>query len=471
MRSQIGEGEITAFKHKLFIDERYLDPEVSTRSNSTAERPQLHRLLSDIQADIVQNVIVSSRCRLARNLAEHLEIYDIFKKHKTNVIFSGEAEPPMIYSEEGEIIEAIFGAKNELVGKNIVEGTKAGKRAKAKKGGNPGGQTPYGYRLIKTDDNIGSGIMKKEEKEVLVIRKMFDVFLAQDFKSFANYVKFLKSQGIVPHEWSDSRVRGMFGNKYYNGYLSYGDIQTAVPHLSIFEDEEWKKIQEKFAAYSTGRTNAKHNVIFLLKDKVFCSLCGDMMETKRYNYKDVEGYYVCMKHDLKVKKNEVERSYLQATIDLLIGELPIKVEKLFPKYVAEKTSVLENRQFQLEFELRTIGYSLITKTKQYMQAKSKDDRDKYKDELKNIKNRYDLIQEDISCMKGEIDRFKGMVRYSTIPHLKAAEFALKSRLTEFAKDELIQFLISMSKGITVTPEMMRIEWNYGGQSKYTEVEI
>lgn len=470
LRSQIAEGEITAFKNKLFIDERYLDPKVSARSNSRFQRPELHRLLSDIQAGLVQNVIVSRRCRLARNLGEHLEIYEIFKKHKINVIFSEEGEPSMIYSEEGEILEAIFGAKNELEGDKIVEGIKLGKRAKANSGRHPGGPIPYGYRLIKTDDKQEAGKMRKEEDEVVVVQTMFNAFLDQDFKSFADYVKYLKSQKIISQDWSDSRIRGMFGTQYYNGYLRYEDIYKAVPHLRIFEDEDWKKIQEKFAAYSTGRTNVKHHVVYLLKDKINCSICGEMMTTQNYNYKDVEGYYVCKNHDLKIKKNEVERSYLQATKEFLLGELSLEIDEMFPKYVSEKKSGLENRLFQLEFDLSNMGYSLIEITRQYMHDESKDDKEEYKDELIKIKHRYHHIQEDISCVKGEIDRFKGMIQYSATPHLKAAEFALESRLSELAGDDLIQFLLSLTRGIKAKSKVIRIEWNHG-QRKYTEVEI
>lgn len=466
LSSQITEGENTAFKNKLFIDERYLDPKVSARSNSRFQRPELHRLLSDIQAGIVQNVIVSRRCRLARNLSEHLEIYDIFRKYKIRVIFSEESEPQMIYSEEGEILEAIFGAKNELEGDKIVEGIKAGKRAKAKKGRNPGGRTPYGYRLIKTDDKDDAGKMRKENSEIAVVEAMFKVFLDQDFQSFTDYVNYLKSQKIISQDWSDSRIRGMFRTQYYNGYLSYEDVRRAVPHLRIFGDEDWNKIQEKFAAYSTGRTNAKHHVVYLLKDKITCPLCGEKMTTQNYSYKDVEGLYVCKTHSLKLKKNEVEGSYLQAAKDYLLSELPLELEERFPKYVAEKTSELESRLFQLEFDLSTIGSSLITKTKQYMLDKSNSN----KDELKKIKHRYHLIQENISCIKGEIETFKGMVKYASSPNLKAAEFVLESRLMEFEGDELIQFLISMSAGITANSKILRIDWSHG-QSKYTEVDI
>ncbi|KGE18543.1 recombinase family protein [Paenibacillus wynnii] len=466
MSSQISEGEIMAFKNKLFIDERYLDPKVSARSNSRYQRPELHRLLSDIQAGIVQNVIVSRRCRLARNLTEHLEIYDIFRKYKVRVIFSEESEPPMIYSEEGEILEAIFGAKNELEGDKIVEGIKAGKRAKAKKGRNPGGRTPYGYRLIKTDDKEEAGKMRKEEEEIAIVQAMFNVFLEYDFQSFADYVKYLKSQKIISQDWSDSRIRGMFGTQYYNGYLSYEDVHIAVPYLQVFEDEVWKEIQEKYAAYSTGRTNTKHQVTFLLKDKVTCSLCGKMMESKKYIYKDVEGLYVCKQHGVRIRKNEMESKYLLAARDFLRDELPHQFEKLFSKYVAEKTSDLENRLFQLEFDLSTIGSSLITQTRHYMLDKSNQNIDK----LKKIKHRHYLKQEDISCIKAEIERFKGMVKYSSSPLLKAAEFALESRLSEYSEDELIQFLLSLSMKIKANSTIIKIEWSHD-LNKYTEVEI
>lgn len=303
MKSQNLEGELTALKHKLFIDERYLDSSVSARSNNSIERPALHRLLCDIRSGLVKSLIVYRRCRLARNLSEHLEIYELFWKHGIEVLFSAEGEPPMIYSEEGEILEAIFGAKNEIEGDKIVHGIITGQRSKAKEGKKPTGIASFGYRYVETSNKKEKGILRKEENEEPVVKDIFRIFLSEDFSSFASFVRYLKSREIIPHNWKDTRVRGMFGNQLYNGVLYFDDIQTPVPHLLIIDDFEWGLIREKYANnYSTGRKNSKHNVIFLLENKITCGLCELPMETRKYNYKDVEGFYECKEHARKVKK-------------------------------------------------------------------------------------------------------------------------------------------------------------------------
>ncbi|OZQ60561.1 hypothetical protein CA600_27915 [Paenibacillus sp. VTT E-133280] len=468
MDSQTYEGEMAALRNKLFIDDSYLDPEVSARNKSLTERPELHRLLCDIKAGIVKNVIVSRRCRLARNLSEHLDIYDIFWKHGINVIFSVSSEPPMIYSEEGEILEAIYGAKNEIEGNKIIQGIKAGNSAKAKDGRKPGGTVPYGYRTIDTDDKKKMGTMRKEDAEVDLILKMFEVFLDQDFKNFASYVKYLKSHLGLPSSWNSSRVGSMIENQIYNGYLDYDGECTPVPQLRIFDNEDtWKLINDKYHSnYVTGRVNSKHPVEFLLKDKVTCSFCEEVMTTRKYIYKGIDGYYECKEHCLKIKKHDIEKKYLEEAKKYLREDIPFQFNEKYNPEVMNKTIDLEKKLFNLEVHLRSLGKTLIHLTQVYLNDKSEGNKQK----LVDLKLEYNRIQEQISSKKLELDKYKGMVKYSVPSRFEAAELILEAKLSEFVDEDLVQFLLTLHSGITAYPNKIRINWN-DEKHKFKEVEF
>jgi site-specific DNA recombinase len=377
-------------------------------------------------------------------------------------------EPPMIYSEEGEILEAIYGAKNEIEGNKIIQGIKAGNRAKALDGRKPSGIVPYGYRTIDTDDKKQMGEMIKVPAEVDLILKMFEVFLEQDFKDFASYVRYLKSHVGVPSDWGRSRITSMINNQIYNGYLEYDGECTPVPHLRIFDNEDtWRLINDKYnSQYVTGRKNSKHPVNFLLKDKVTCSFCEEVMTTRKYIYKGIDGYYECEKHGLKIKKHEIEKKYLEEAKNYLLEELPAQLEKKYPAEVLNKTNDLERKLFNLEVLLRSIGGALINLTQVYLGNKSEQNKKK----LTDLKLEYNRVQEQISSKRLELEKFKGMVKYAVSSRIEDAKVILQTKLLEFQEDELIQFLLTLNLGIRAYPDKIRISWN-DNENKYKEVKL
>ncbi|WP_349305572.1 recombinase family protein [Bacillus sp. FJAT-49736] len=118
----------------LLIDEEYSDDETSARKTKLTEREQLTRLLHDIEKGKVETLIVYSRCRLARNVHQYMQVYATLKDKEIEVLFAGDHEFPMLYTEEGELIERIMAAFNQHEADNLVKKLKDAKRTKARKG-------------------------------------------------------------------------------------------------------------------------------------------------------------------------------------------------------------------------------------------------------------------------------------------------------------------------------------------------
>ncbi|RTQ86341.1 recombinase family protein [Lysinibacillus telephonicus] len=119
---------------RLLIDEEYSDDETSARKTETNERKQMTKLLREIEKKNVKTLLVYSRCRIARNVQQYMEIYRTFKKYEIEVIFAAEYEFPMIYTSEGEFIERIMAAFNQHEAENLVKKLRDAKLTIARKG-------------------------------------------------------------------------------------------------------------------------------------------------------------------------------------------------------------------------------------------------------------------------------------------------------------------------------------------------
>ncbi|MET3292325.1 UNVERIFIED_CONTAM: DNA invertase Pin-like site-specific DNA recombinase [Brevibacillus sp. OAP136] len=74
------------------------------------ERPQLSLLLNSIKRGEVANLLVYTRCRLARNVEQYMEIYELLQEHQINVLFGADNEPAVLYTPEGALIEELMAA-------------------------------------------------------------------------------------------------------------------------------------------------------------------------------------------------------------------------------------------------------------------------------------------------------------------------------------------------------------------------
>lgn len=81
----------------------------------------------------------------------------------------------------------------------------------------------------------------------------------------------------------------------------------------------------------------------------------------------------------------------------------------------------------MEVHLRSLGKTLIHLTQDYLNDISEGKKQK----LVDLKLEYNRIQEQISSKKLELDKYKGMVKYSVPSRFEAAELMLEAKLSEF----------------------------------------
>jgi site-specific DNA recombinase len=145
-----------AEKRDWIIHDVYDEGNLSARKTNIEERPELRRLLNDVEAGKIQRILVFKRDRLARKVQQYIEIYRLIRKHDVELHFVADNEPPPFEGAASEFIEAILAGIAEHEANNIVQRLIYSKIPLIQKGLWQVGNPPYAYKSIKTKKKDGS---------------------------------------------------------------------------------------------------------------------------------------------------------------------------------------------------------------------------------------------------------------------------------------------------------------------------
>ncbi|MCM3768381.1 recombinase family protein [Neobacillus niacini] len=237
-----------AKEKQLLIDEEYTDNETSARKTKTEERKNFSRLLYEVKKGNIQRILVYSRCRLARNVSQYMEIYRLFKENNIEVIFAAEHEFSMIYTVEGELIERIMAAFNEHEATTLVEKLQDSKKTVARQGKHAVGPITYGYR--KDENSKGNWLIDTKEAET--IRQLFQAYIKFSFKTNTEFIEMLDNNEISRvdgEKWNYGRAMSALSNDIYIGYRRYTTdketIERFVSDLVIVDKSIWSRYRRK----------------------------------------------------------------------------------------------------------------------------------------------------------------------------------------------------------------------------------
>jgi len=177
----------------LIIDEEYIDEAVSARKVGLKKRPALQKLLRDINNNDVGTVFLFKRDRLARNVMEYYEIYQILRNKKINVILTAPNEPPVYYTPIGEYLELIMAGMAQREGEQIIERLKQTLKSNFQSGKNPG-RLPYGYKWNKETKEI-----ELVDEQVQIVKRIYQELVSEKYESLKELcsVLGLKGNGLV----------------------------------------------------------------------------------------------------------------------------------------------------------------------------------------------------------------------------------------------------------------------------------
>ena len=240
---EAGEAYIHSQKHEgwLLLPNQYDDGGIS---GGTMERPGLQKLLSDVQLNKIDVVVVYKVDRLSRSLGDFAQVIDLFDKH--NVSFVSVTQQFNTTSSMGRltlnILLSFAQFEREVTGERIRDKIALSK----KKGMWMGGHVPLGYDVVNRK-------LVPNEPETNLVRRIFNRFI--QLGSTTLLCKELNEQGFrtKPRRGHDGKMNTgnpfnkttlykILNNRIYLGKIRHGSQWYPGEHLAIIDLDMWVKV-------------------------------------------------------------------------------------------------------------------------------------------------------------------------------------------------------------------------------------
>lgn len=304
-------------KYNLRYTENSIYREVVS-GDSIANRPQMQKLLKDVENNLYDGVVVIEIQRLSRGNGIDQEIIkETFKKSGTLIytlnkvydLFSGDE------IDEDMLELSLFLSRQEL--KAIKRRMMRGRIQAQKEGYYTHPVAPFGYNKEKQ----GKGyVLVPNETEAEIINMMYQWYVYDD-KKMSDIRDYLNNNNIRTrrgNKWDVHVVRNLMKSKLYLGYLNVdnkkGQKQYEGKHQAIISEEIYNLAMDKLKS-NTPKSKRGYSLRNPLAGFTKCGLCG----------KTLSLHYVPSKKNYNLQCDNLDcnniGAYLHFVEDKLIAEL------------------------------------------------------------------------------------------------------------------------------------------------------
>ncbi|MCQ5129575.1 recombinase family protein [Butyricicoccus faecihominis] len=372
---------------KVYSDKGY--------TGANTNRPDFQKMLADIKAGLIKQVLVWKLDRISRSVADFATMLDVFKNF--DVGFKSYEEPELSISDTGfgKAMLQIVMIFAELERDSIQLRVRENYYSRLECGMLGGGAAPFGYQRAECYINGKKCYMYvPDEEKSKIVQYLYEIY-ANSEKSLGFLVKWLNDSGIKTnrgHFWNSNALSTMLKNPafvkadatiytYYqskgvkfnnpvdmfqgeNGLYLYGnrkikgsdkkrfkysdfngDFVTIAPHLGIVSSEIWLQVQQKLSTNSALGSSGTSQHSWLTG---FCK-CGYCGKAVIFTQNRGIVYISCLgrrdKHCYE-RKRTIRAEQIEAEVEkaLLsyIKSLPVKAEK------AQKKNLPEINKIQIE---------------------------------------------------------------------------------------------------------------------------
>lgn len=217
---------------------------------SIAARPEIQKLLEEVNEGIYAGVLVVDLERLARgNGADQAYISQIFQFSNTKIITPMKTYDPSNEFDEEYFEFGLFMSRREY--KTITRRLIRGRDSSASEGKYLGSIAPYGYRRLKLPNEKGY-TLEPDPEEAPHVQKIFELFLNHaGTKLIANY---LNDHGVKTRHgdlWTYCTVSNIVTNPVYMGKIRRGwrqQIRT-IENGQVKKTHRQKKEMSEYKVY------------------------------------------------------------------------------------------------------------------------------------------------------------------------------------------------------------------------------
>lgn len=391
-----GEGETLArHEHILFDLAKRLHISIKAcyreivSGESIAARPQMTRLLSEVEQGCWDGVLVVEVERLARgDTIDQGIVAQAFKYSDTKII-----TPTKIYDPANEFDEeyfefGLFMSRREY--KTINRRLQRGREQSVKEGKYIGNVAPYGYERLKLPGEKGYTLTPCSPQSD-VVKQIYTWFAFGDgdgpalgitkIKHKLNALNIPAPKGPA---WTDSSVHNILQNPVYNGKIRHkyrsavksshnGTIEIHRPrtadyqvypglHPAIIPEDLFQAASKRLYNKAKRPVPTKYIVRNPLSGLIFCARCGKKMERRPYP-NGLNDMLICVTAGCPTVGSPlflVEQKVLESLSQIIHAEL-----NMLPKQEHSAESLLEGQKALLQESQKELSGLLTQQDKLY----------------------------------------------------------------------------------------------------------
>lgn len=268
IRSQVHAGWVE-------LDERYDD---GGFTGANLERPAFQRLMQDIEAGLIDLVIVYKIDRLSRSLLDFARVMERLTKHGTGLV--SVTQNFSTTDAMGRLTLNMLMSFAEYEREMIAERTRDKISAARRRGKWTGGLVPLGY-------SVENGKLIIEPDEAAIVRDIFASYI--EHRSLFRVVDTLRDGGRktkayvskagnvrAAKAWTKHSVLRVLRNPVVAGLIHSDGTFFAGEHEPIISAEDFNHVKALLSGGGSRRSPVR-NPAYLLRGVVRCARCGATM--------------------------------------------------------------------------------------------------------------------------------------------------------------------------------------------------
>ena len=303
----------------------FVDAGESARS---ADRPDLQRMLTYLQSNQVDYVLVHKLDRLARNRVDDVEITLAIRGAGSTLVSATEN---IDESPSGALMHGIMSSIAEFYSRNLAQEVTKGLTQKVASGGTVS-RAPIGYRNVrKYIDGREIRTVEIDDERADLIRWAFATYATGEW-SLRRLADALEARDLtyrrtakqVERPIRANKLHHILRNRYYIGYVTWQGVEHQGAHPAIIDQATFDRVQAVLDSHALEGVRQRRHLHYL-NGTVHCGRCGS-----RLLYTLVKGnggqyeYFVCSGRH--TSRNDCDLPYLpldkveQAVITVWRGE-------------------------------------------------------------------------------------------------------------------------------------------------------
>ncbi|MGE7650545.1 recombinase family protein [Peribacillus frigoritolerans] len=265
-------------------------------------RPQIQRMLQDIERGKIDIVLVYRLDRLTRSVLDLYSLLQIFDNH--NVAFRSATEVYDTSTAMGRLFITLVAALAQWERENLAERVRFGIEQMIDDGKKPGGHSAFGYHF---DKDFNCKIIEEEAKIVNMIYQWYADGIG--YHTIAKKLNKLEVKPRIAKQWNPNSIRDILMNDMYIGTYRWGIKIREKNHTPIISEVLFKKVSNLLGTKSVRSSRHGKNILTGIAK---CGYCEHPVSAN-FDKRDKRIYYRCTKCHRTIAENKI--------LDVVINEL------------------------------------------------------------------------------------------------------------------------------------------------------